>query len=124
MAAADCLNLPECVRRDPLAAFACGEVWGQLCDETPPAGADASNGDSTGPRDASSLGTGHHAAPDELLPSRDATLANQAVPPHSPRHGWHDCPSLFPACGVSREDAMTPRQKAECRECHQGVGHD
>jgi hypothetical protein len=123
MAAADCLNLPECVRRDPLAAFACGEVWGQLCEETPPAGADRDLADSTGTVAHPHQGRGNHAGPDERPPSK-SVLANPVAPPYSPRHDWHDCPSPFPACGVSREDAMTPLQRADCRECHQGFGHD
>ena len=111
---------------NPFVAMVCDEngAFGRPCYEMAPAGAPGLLPDSTGTLTPFPRGTGHHDVPDEQAPSVTVSQPNPGALPHSPPHDWHDCPSPFPACGVSREDALTPLQRAECRECHQGFGHD
>lgn len=103
--------MEECATCNPFVAMVCDEDGGPCLLDTNTVA-------------ASYQGQGNLAEPDESPPPREESKANPVAPPLSPRHPWHDCPSPFPACGVSREDALTPLQRAECRECHQGFGHD
>ena len=120
----------DCARCNPFVAMVCDEegegTFGRPClHENPQAGEGVGNGDNSGMERPSHQGRGNLAGVDEAPPAPVISLGQSTRPhPIQPRHDWHDCPSPFPACGVSREDALTPMQRAECRECHQGFGHD
>ena len=120
----------DCARCNHFVAMVCDEegAFGRPCDNTiPPAGADASNGDSTGPGEPPQLGTGHLAAPDAMQcsPAIDQP-ANPAVPPYSEtcpgcaeaQDPCHSCPRRAAQHGnleLAREEGRCPTSPVGCR---------